>query len=304
MFLVTNEQMIIEALRAGVTAAIPALNYRTTEELRSGIRSIKKQHPGKFGINLIVNNSNPLYKQQLEVCCAEGVGFIITSLGSPLETIEMAHKHGILVFCDVTDLAYALKVEALGADAVIAVNNRAGGHAGTMAEEDLIPLITSRCKIPVISAGGIGKGEHIRRVLERGAEAVSVGSIFIATAESPVSDAYKEACVHYGATDIVMTTKLSGTPCTVIKTPYVNEIGTEQNWIEKVISRNRRLKKWIKMFTFLKGIKQLNRAAFTNTYKTIWCAGPAIEHVRAIEPLGSIVRRLVAEYEASKKDDN
>ncbi len=64
--------------------------------------------------------------------------FIITSLGSPEETIKEAHKVGIKVFCDVTDLAFAKKVESLGADALIAVNNQAGGHRGNIDPENLI----------------------------------------------------------------------------------------------------------------------------------------------------------------------
>jgi nitronate monooxygenase len=121
MFLVSNEKMIVEALNAGITGAIPALNYRTSDELRKAIKWIKSQSSKPFGINLIVNKSNFKYKEQLRICCEEKVDFIITSLGSPEETIKKAHELGIKVFCDVTDLNFALKVEQLGADAVIAV---------------------------------------------------------------------------------------------------------------------------------------------------------------------------------------
>ena len=77
MFLVSNEVMIIEALKNGITGAIPALNYRTVEELRQAIRKIKKAVDGPFGINLIVNKSNFLYKEQLKVCCEEKISFFI-----------------------------------------------------------------------------------------------------------------------------------------------------------------------------------------------------------------------------------
>ena len=123
------------------------------------------------------------------------------------------------------DLKYAQKVESLGADAVIAVNNRAGGHAGNMSPEELIPLLNQNCKIPVISAGGVGNKQELDHVLSLGAAGVSVGSIFIASQESDVSEDYKQACVDYGKDDIVMTTKISGTPVvsTVINTPYVKD---------------------------------------------------------------------------------
>lgn len=297
MFLVSNKEMIIEAVKAGVTGAIPALNYRTVDELRNEIREIKKAVGGPFGINLIVNKSNFLYKEQLKVCCEEKIDFIITSLGSPEETIKSAHAAGVKVFCDVVDVRYAKKVEDLGADAIIAVNKEAGGHAGPMSYKELIPLLKKECKIPVISAGGAGNGSEIRDMIEHGADGCSMGSIFIASTESSVSDEYKQACVDFGKNDIVMTTKLSGTPCTVINTPYVQKVGTKQNWFERILNKNKRLKKWFKAFTFFKGMKSLQKAAFSSTYKTVWCAGPSIEHVKSIRPLGEIVKQLREEYE-------
>lgn len=299
MFLVSNTKMVKAAINAGATAAIPALNYRTLEELREAIREIKSDAVGPLGINLIVNKSNFLYTDQLEVICQEKVDYIITSLGSPEETIRVAHQHGVKVFCDVTNLAYAKKVEALGADAVIAVNNKAGGHAGDQSFEDLIPQLKAACKIPVISAGGVGNGFEMKQVLDAGADGLSMGSIFIASDEADVSQEYKQAIVDYGANDIVMTTKISGTPCTVINTPYVERVGTQQNWLERTLNKHKRLKKWFKALTFIRGMKALRKAAFSATYKTMWCAGPSIEHVREIKPLGKIIEQLIEEYESA-----
>ena len=298
MFLVSNEKMILEALNSGISGAIPALNYRTLDELRSAIKWIKSQSSKPFGINLIVNKSNFKYKEQLRICCEEKVDFIITSLGSPEEAIRKAHDVGIKVFCDVTHLNFALKVEALGADAIIAVNKEAGGHAGKISYTELLPLLIENCSIPVISAGGVGDGKGIQRILDLGAAGVSMGSIFIATKESPVSEEYKQACVQYGASDIVLTTKISGTPCTVINTPYVQEVGTTQNWIERFLSKNKWMKKWIKALTFIKGMRNLEKAAFSATYKNVWCAGPSIEYVNEILPLSEVVKKLQADFEA------
>ncbi len=295
MFLVSNVAMLIAASKAGITGCVPALNYRTTEELRAAITELKLKCEGPFGINLIVNKSNFLYKEQLAVCCELKVDYIITSLGSPEETINKAHKAGVKVFCDVTDLAYAKKVEALGADAIIAVNKEAGGHAGPMSFKELIPLLTKSCNIPVISAGGVGNKTELDKMLTLGAAGVSVGSVFIASIESEVSKDYKEACVNYGAKDIVFTNKLTGSNCTVINTPYVKEIGTKQNALERFLNKNKKLKKWFKAFTFYQGMKKFEKAAFSATYKTVWCAGPSIEYVNKIKPVAEIVNSLVDE---------
>ena len=221
MFLVSNTEMVIEGMKSGVAGCIPALNYRTLEELRTSIIELReaKVPGGSFGYNLIVNKSNIKYKDQLEVLCAEKVDFIITSLGSPEETIKAAHKVGIKVFCDVTDLSFAKKVEKLGADALIAVNNLAGGHRGNLAPEALIKELNLNTTLPVISAGGVSTRADLDKMISYGAVGVSVGSPFIASIESGVSEEYKQACVDYGAKDIVLTEKISGTPCTVINTP-------------------------------------------------------------------------------------
>jgi nitronate monooxygenase len=295
MFLVSNVAMSIEGMKNGIATCIPALNYRTLEGLRDACKELKasKTNNGAFGFNLIVNKSNPKFKAQLEVICEEGADFIITSLGSPKSTIEAAHKVGIKVFCDVVDLAMSKKVEALGADAIIAVNNQAGGHRGNQTPEGLIKEINENCSLPVISAGGVGCKLDIDQMLSFGAVGVSVGSPFIASEEASVSKEYKQACVDYGAKDIIMTERISGTPCTVIKTPYVEKIGTKNSWLESVLNKNRNLKKWIKMIRFTVGMKAVANAANKATYKTVWVAGPSIEYTNAILPVESIINKLV-----------
>jgi nitronate monooxygenase len=293
MFLVSDAQMVIAAIRSGITGAIPALNWRTDQAMRADLERIRREADGPIGINLIVNQSNFKLAEQLQTCVDMQVDYIITSLGSPVKVIEACKPKGIKVFCDVVDEGYAIKVESMGADAVIAVNREAGGHAGPRPASDLIPSLLKTCRIPVISAGGVGTGAQMAAMLELGACGISMGSPFIATVEAPVSQEYKQACVDYGAGDIVMTTKLSGTPCTIIRTPYVEQIGTRQNPLERFLNRNKRLKKLAKALTFYRGMKALEKAAFSATYKTLWCAGPSIEYVHAIRPVSEVVEELV-----------
>ncbi|CAM2875475.1 NAD(P)H-dependent flavin oxidoreductase [Flavobacterium frigoris] len=294
MFLVSNTKMVIEGMKSGVAGCIPALNYRTLEELRASVIELKaaKVVGGSFGYNLIVNKSNIKYKDQLAVLCEEKVDFIITSLGSPEETIKAAHKVGIKVFCDVTDLAFAKKVESLGADAIIAVNNLAGGHRGPQSPEQLIKELNENTGLPVISAGGVSTKLDLDKMLSYGAIGVSVGSPFIASIESGVSEEYKQACVDYGAKDIVLTEKISGTPCTVINTPYIQKVGTKQTWLESTLNKNKSLKKWVKMIRYIMGSNAVTKAATEFTYKTVWVAGPTIENTTAIRPVNAIVDTL------------
>jgi nitronate monooxygenase len=292
MFLVSKTKMLIAAAEAGITGCVPALNYRSDKDFRLALDELKKNCKGAFGINLITNRSNYRYKEQLKTCLEYKVDYIITSLGSPQEVIEKCKPAGIKVFCDVIDLHYAERVVKMECDALIAVSAEAGGHCGTISYKEFIPMLNKEFNLPVISAGGVGNKAGMDEKLSIGACGVSVGSPFIATNESGVGDEYKNACVQYGAKDIIKTTKLSGTPCTVINTPYLQEIGTEQNWIEKLLGRYKWLKKYAKILTYWKGMKSLETAAFSATYKTIWCAGPSIEFTKKVRSVKEVVGEL------------
>jgi len=297
MFLVSNAKMVIAALESGISAAIPALNYRTDKELRAVIEKIKSASDKPFGFNLIVNKSNPKFKGQLKTLVELKVDYIITSLGNPKEVIEQAHQVGTKVFCDVVDLKFAKKVEALGADAVIAVNSQAGGHAGNIGPEKLIKELVANCNIPVITAGGISNGYDLKKAMNWGAAGASMGTLFIASDEADVSDDYKQALVKYGKKDIVRTDKLSGTPLTVIKTPYIESIGTKAGFLEQLFLKNKRIKKYAKLLIAVRGLKKIEKAAFGATYKTVWVAGPSIEAVKSIRTVSQIAKQIIRELE-------
>ena len=208
MFLVSNPKMLIEAHKSGIIGCIPTLNYKKSTDLESALSTISQETDGQFGINLIVNRSNPHLDEHLEIALSKKPRFIITSLGSPKEVIKKAHENNVLVFSDIVNTDYALKVQNDGADAIIAVNSGAGGHAGPIPLSILVPQLKKKCSIPIISAGGVASGRALFASITLGSEGVSMGTPFIATEESDVSQEYKEAIVKYGAKDICLTTKI------------------------------------------------------------------------------------------------
>ncbi len=292
MFLVSNPEMMFAALENGITAAIPSANYRKKGELKNAISALKQKTDKPFGVNIVVNKSNTRFKQQISEIIEAKPAFIITSLGNPKSAIKSAHENGIKVFCDVVDLRFAQKVESLGADAIIAVNSKAGGHSGIFSPEKLMPELIENCKIPIIYAGGIARKTDFDKAMSMGAAGVSVGTIFIASNECKVSDEYKKAIIEYGAKDIVMTRKLSGAPTAVINTPYLQKIGNKPNIWEKLVNGNSFLKKFAKSVMMKAGMNKLYNAAFKATYKTIWCAGVSIEHVHKIRSVKEIIQEL------------
>lgn len=226
--------------------------------------------------------------------------FFITSLGNPNEVIEKAHAYGAKVFCDVTNIEHARKVKDLGADGFIAVGAGAGGHAGPIALHVLVEnLVEIFPDMPVVAAGGISTGKALKSMMVLGAVGASIGTRFIATTEAEVSDEYKQAICDYGMNDIILTEKISGTPCAVINTPYAKKIGTKQSFWEKLMNKNRTVRKYFKMLTQIRGMKKLENAIKPGSYKTLWSAGQSVGMIKEVLSVKQIVANLKSEYENS-----
>jgi nitronate monooxygenase len=296
MFLVSDENLVVAVSEAGGIGATPSLNWRTTEQFREAVRDIKSRTQKPFAVNLIVNQSNPRQAADLQVCVEEKVPLVITSLGNPKETIRRMHEAGGRVFCDITTLSYAQKVQDLGADGVIAVSAGAGGHAGPISPMVLIPYLKRNLKIPVVAAGGITTGEQMAAARILGASAVQIGTRFIATTEAKVEQAYKDAILQAEPEDIVLTKKLSGTPAAVINTEYVKKQGLELGWIEERLMKNAKTKKYMKMARAYMGSLALGKAAQSPTWKQVWSAGQGVGLIDDVVPAGEVVARLVREY--------
>lgn len=306
MFLVSNSEMMKAALRNGIAGAFPSLNFRNKGELENildDLNSYKKQIQtggGTYGVNLIVQKTNPHYEKHLSLCVERRVPFYITSLGNPEKVIRAAHSYGAKVFCDVTNLDHAQKSFNLGCDGFIAVGQGAGGHAGPFPLSILVPSLRERFPgIPVIAAGGIATGAGVLSMLALGAAGVSIGTRFIASAEARVNDEYKQAVIQSGMKDIVMTERLSGTPCTIINTPYARQIGYRQNWFEKFLSNNPRTKKYFKMMVQVRGFRKLEQAVQPGNYKNLWCAGQSVQLIHEIRTCDEIITVLLDELNSS-----
>lgn len=296
MFLVSDEYLVSAVSQAGAVGGMPSLNWRTSDEFRTAVRAVKSRAPGKpFAVNLIVNQANSRQHPDLEICAEEKVPLVITSLGNPKETIRRMHEAGCKVFCDITTLDYAKKVQDLGADGVIAVSSGAGGHAGPISPLVLVPYLKRHLQIPVVLAGGIATGEQMAAALILGAAAVQVGTRFIATTEAKVSEGYKKAVVDSEPEDIVLTEKISGTPASVIRTPYIDRVGLTLNPLERAMLKHPRTKKWMKMARAYLGSKALEKAASGTTWKEVWSAGQGVGLIEEIMGAAEVVEKMHAE---------
>ena len=307
MFLVSNKAMMEAGIKAGIMATFPTLNYRKEGELEhllDELNGIAKVNPqGSYGVNIIVQRSNPYVDKHLAICVDKKVPFYITSLGNPRKVADAVHTYGAKVFCDVTNIEHAKKCADNGCDGFIAVGQGAGGHAGPNPLQILIPALKENFPDkPIAAAGGITNGVGLLSLQILGADGVSIGTRFIASKESAVNDAYKQAIVKAGMDDIVMTTKLSGTPCTIIDTPEAKRMGYEQSWFEKFMSNSPSTKKWFKTLIQLRGMKKLEESVLPNNYKRLWCAGKSAELITDVLSCEDIISNIKEEYSRKLKE--
>lgn len=296
MFLVSNEDMVVEISEAGGIGAFPALNFRPIENYKKALLEIRSRTTKPIGVNIIVNKSNQRQSDDLRIGLDCGVNLFITSLGNPKEVIKEAHRNGAKVFCDVINLKHALKVQEMGADGVIAVGVGAGGHAGPVSPVVLIPWLVRQLEIPVIAAGGIADGRGLAAMLALGASGVSVGTRFIASREARVGADYKQAILKATPEDIMLTSRISGTPATVIKTPYTEKMGSDLPWAINLLKDHPVTKKYVVPLIHLLGMRALEGAVEKPTWKSVWCAGQSVGLIESELSCQEIVYKMIEEY--------
>ena len=119
-----------------------------------------------------------------------------------------------------------------------------------------------------------------------------------------VPDDYKQAILNSGMDDIVMTDRISGTPCSIINTPYAQKIGLHQNKIERFLSNNPRTKKYFKMLVNVRGMKWLEDAVKPGRHQNLWCAGQSVEMIDEVKPVKQIVEELITGFEEAYEKFN
>ena len=148
---------------------------------------------------------------------------------------------------------------------------------------------------PVVCAGGIGDERRFREAIDLGYAGVQMGTRFIASAECSAHDDYKRAIVQAVADDIVLTDKLSGVPCSVIRTPYVDRVGTTAGPLSRRLLRWKKTRHWMRLFYTLMSARQLKQANLRGlSYKDFFQAGKSVDGIRRVEPAGDIIRRFEA----------
>ena len=178
---------------------------------------------------------------------------------------------------------------------LIAVNDRAGGHAGAKSAAALRDELGD-LGVPLVCAGGVGAPADFVAALGLGYAGVQMGTRFIATVECRAHADYKQAIVDAGEDDIVLTERVTGVPLAVIKTPFVTRVGTHAGPLARWLLRHRRTKHWMRTFYALRSLWSLKRGALEGTSsKDYWQAGKSVSGIQKVESAGEIVHRFAEE---------
>ena len=248
-------------------------------------------------MNIIVERSSSIYEKRMrewvDIALEEGCRFFITALGNPKWVVEKVKAAGGYVYHDVTERKWALKAIEHGIDGLICVNNRAGGHAGKLSPENLWGELHD-LGLPLICAGGVGAPTDFIHALEIGYDGVQLGTRFIATYECAEKDNYKQAIVKAEEKDIVLTERVTGIPLSVIRTPYVEQIGTKVNPLSRWLLQNRWTKSWMRMWYALASGRRFKQTTLHGgSSQDYWQAGKSVAGIKSLENAGAIVKQFV-----------
>jgi nitronate monooxygenase len=291
-----NPELVAAVSAAGGIGIVQplSLTYVHKREFRAGLREIRALTDKPIGMNALIEKSSAAYMKRMrewvDISLEEGVRFFVTSLGNPRWVCDAAHAAGGVVYHDVTEAKWAAKALEGGADGLIAVNRRAGGHAGPRGVEELLAEL-SPFGLPVVCAGGVGDAAGFVAALRMGYAGVQMGTRFIATPECTASASYKQAIVDASEDDVVLSERITGVPVAILNTPAVKRSGLKVNAFERWMLKGRRTKHWMRTIFALKSAWLMKRDAYDpRAARDVWQAGRSVAAIHSIEPAGAIVR--------------
>ncbi len=260
------------------------------EILDEQIAKFKANCSGPFAVNLPL--LYPDIEKHLEVIIKHQTPIVFTSAGNPAKLTPYLKQKGIIVVHVISNLKFALKAQEAGVDAVVAEGFEAGGHNGK--EETttlvLIPQIVDSVGVPVIAAGGIGSGRAMLAAFALGAEAVQIGSRFVASVESSAHQNFKDAVVNAkdGATQLSLKQL---TPVRLLKNPFYEKVaeaearGATPEELKDLLGKAR-----AKAGMFLGDLEEGELEI-----------GQISASINEIKPAGEILSEIVQEFNATAK---
>lgn len=295
MFIASGPALVAAQCKAGIVGSFPALNARPAEQLdvwltdlQNELKTYQDAHPGKkvgpIAVNQIVHQSNDRLAHDVEVCVKHQVPIIISSLRAPPpEMLDAVHGYGGIVLHDVVSIRHAEKALEAGVDGLILVAAGAGGHAGALSPFALVGEVRKFFDGPIALSGAIATGDAILAAQAMGADFAYIGSRWLATKESNVSDAYRDAIVESAAADVVYTNLFTGVHGNYLKKSIV-AAGLDPDNLP---------------------VSDKSKMSFgsgsAKAWRDIWGAGQGVGLMEDVPTVEEMVERLKQQYEAARE---
>ena len=191
----TDAALVAAVSRAGGLGILGVSTYPTADLIRAEVAKVRELTPNPFGLNLLLWGALEYVEPVLELQPA----VLSTAWGDVAPHVEAAHEAGCLVMHMVQDVPGAEAAAKAGVDLIVAQGQEGGGHVGLLSTFALVPQVVDAVgDVPVVASGGIGDGRGLAAALALGAEAVLIGTRFLATKEAPIDHSWKLAILEAG----------------------------------------------------------------------------------------------------------
>jgi nitronate monooxygenase len=294
MFIASGPALVAAQCKAGIVGAFPALNARPAALLDTWLTDLQQElddyraaHPGArvgpIAVNQIVHQSNDRLEHDVEMCVRHQVPIIISSLRAPpREMLDAIHGYGGIVLHDVISIRHAQKALEAGVDGLILVAAGAGGHAGALSPFALVGEVRKFFQGPLALSGSIATGDGILAAQAMGADFAYMGSRWLATRESNVTEGYREAIIESSAADVVYTNLFTGVHGNYLKKSIVNA-GLDPDALPESDKS-----------------KMSFGSGSAKAWRDIWGAGQGVGMMDDVPTVAEMVERLKAEYAAAR----
>jgi nitronate monooxygenase len=295
MFIASGPALVAAQCKAGIVGSFPALNARPAELLDTWLTDLQREladyqelHPdrkvGPIAVNQIVHQSNDRLEHDVAVCVKHQVPIIISSLRAPpKEMLDAVHAYGGIVMHDVVSIRHAEKALEAGVDGLILVAAGAGGHAGALSPFALVGEVRKFFDGPIALSGSIATGDAILAAQAMGADFAYIGSRWLATRESNVTDAYRNAIVESSAADVVYTNLFTGVHGNYLKKSIV-AAGLDPDNLP---------------------VSDKSKMSFgsgsAKAWRDIWGAGQGVGLMDDVPTVAEMVERLTQQYQAARE---
>lgn len=298
MFIASGPELVAAQCKAGIVGAFPALNARPAgmlgswlTQIEDELRAYKDAHPearvGPVAVNQIVHQSNDRLEQDVKVCVEHRVPIIISSLRAPpKEMLDAVHGYGGIVLHDVISIRHAQKALEAGVDGLILVAAGAGGHAGMLSPFALVGEVRAFFDGPLVLSGAIATGDAVLAAQAMGADFAYIGTRWLATRESNVDDAYRQAILESSAADVIYTNLFTGVHGNYLR-KSIEAAGLDPDKLP-VADKSK--------MDFGSGGNTKAKA-----WRDIWGAGQGVGLMDSVLTVPEVMEKLKAEYLAARR---